>query len=78
MTGRHARRLTPTAILVLLAAVFVTAVVHDLRGMAADLDSHRRMMACLGIFQLKGSLGDEDPAAICRRVIAEPDDADHD
>ncbi len=50
----------------------------DLRALADELGYQHRLMACMGMYELKVNISDEDPLAICNRALVGPVAADFD
>jgi hypothetical protein len=73
-----AMKTSPSTALAALGAFFVIGLMFDLRALADELDYQHRLMACLGMYELKANISDEDPRTICNRALVGPVAADFD
>ncbi len=69
---------SPSAALAALGAFFIVGLMFDLRALADELGYQHRLMACMGMYELKVNISDEDPLAICNRALVGPVAADFD
>jgi hypothetical protein len=70
---------SPATALAALAAFLLIGLTYDLRALANELGYQHRLMACIGIYDMKATnLSDEDPRTICARSLARPLAADFD
>ena len=64
---------SPAAALAALGAFFLVGLSFDLHALANELGYQHRLMACIGMYEMKGTnLSDEDPRTICDRALVEP------
>jgi hypothetical protein len=66
----------PAAAVGALGAFFLVGLMYDLRSLADELDYQHRLMACIGMYELKTNISDEDPRTICNRALIGPVAAD--
>lgn len=72
-------RTSPAAALAALGAFFLAGLSYDLRALADELGYRHRLMACIGMYEMKANnLSDEDPRTICDRALIGPVAADFD
>jgi hypothetical protein len=69
---------SPSTALAALGAFFVVGLMFDLRALADELGYQHRMMACMGMYEMKANLSVEDPRTICSRALIGPVAADFD
>jgi hypothetical protein len=69
---------SPLTALAGLAAFFAVGLMFDLRALADELSQQHRLMACMGMYELKANISDEDPRAICNRALVGPVATDFD
>ena len=70
---------SPAAALAALGAFFLVGLTYDLHALADELGYQHRLMACIGIYEMKATnLSDEDPRSICDRALVGPVAADLD
>jgi hypothetical protein len=73
-----AMKTTPATALAALGAFFIVGLMFDLRALADELGYQHRLMACVGMYEMKLNLSDEDPRTICNRALIGPVAADFD
>jgi len=78
MRALLAIKTSPFAALAALGAFFLTGLMFDLRALADELDYQHRLMACVGMYELKANISDETPRTICNRALVGPVAADFD
>jgi len=78
MRALLAMKTSPSTALAALGAFFVIGLMFDLRALADELGYQHRLMACLGMYELKANISDEDPRTICNRALVGPVAADFD
>jgi hypothetical protein len=61
---------TNSAALAATGALFLAGFVYDLRTLQNDLANQHRLMACIGMYELKSNLSSENPRTICERAVA--------
>ena len=72
-----AMKTSPAAALAALGAFFLVGLTYDLHALADELGYQHRLMACIGIYEMKATnLSDEDPRTICDRALVGPMAAD--
>jgi hypothetical protein len=79
MRALQAMKTSPVAALAALGAFFLVGLTYDLHALADELGYQHRLMACMGIYEMKATnLSDEDPRTICDRALVGPVAADLD
>jgi hypothetical protein len=79
MRALLAMKTSPAAALAALGAFFLVGLSYDLHALADELGYQHRLMACIGIYEMKATnLSNEDPRTICDRALVEPVAADLD
>ena len=66
----------PSAAVAALGAFFFVGLMYDLRSLADEFDYQHRLMACMGMYELKTNISDEDSRTICDRAVIRPAAAD--
>jgi hypothetical protein len=66
----------PAAAFAALGAFFVVGLMYDMRSLADELGDQHRLMVCMGTYELKTNISDEDPRTICNRALIRPVAAD--
>jgi hypothetical protein len=73
MRALLAMKTSPLAALAALGTFFLVGLSFDLHALANELGYQHRLMACIGMYEMKGTnLSDEDPRTICDRALIEP------
>jgi hypothetical protein len=73
-----AMKTSPAAVLLALGAFFAIGLMYDLHALADELGYQHRLMACIGMYEMKQNLSDEDPRTLCDRALIGPVAADFD
>ena len=76
MRTRFIRKPSSATALAALGAFFLAGLVYDLRSLEDELGYQHRLMACLGLYELKANLSNESPRALCERAVIGPLAAD--
>ncbi len=61
-----------SAALAAIGALFLVGFVYDLRTLENELGYQHRLLACIGMYDIKSNLSPENPRTICERAVAVP------
>jgi len=59
-----------SAALTAIGALFLVGFAYDMRTLENELGYQHRLLACIGMYEIKTNLSHENPRAICERAVA--------